>query len=833
MLIPYDPNSLRQLWKAQSDGDDSRVATAFLDKMFQLRFHVPPLLLSDWRAYLVQLFEQALPNHNSAEFHSAYRVCRIETIQVGMPPTPRDLKMFVNQVGTITRQWQDTFPLSQVAYFVLLGRREPSVDVPKGLLDRTQPEEPFSDVLGDSAEDHLAAMAFNVPVSQARQLLLRDPLEQALGQGDREALQKLTENAGFWEVILDIPFSEWVETESAKLANAAYCLGHDGLSDDAEPLVEMVVNSLYKAAKMVKIWAPFNTSMAEGLLALLALRPDEALASSILERLPAVAVKTDQAGEDTDATKNWAAGLDSLLRGMQMLGLQAAYTEGIEIETSAEGYIELCAQMHKQDRRGEFWQFIRPSVQAGEVSTALETLASTDQFSDKHVDAIRVLKARTLKPAWNNIATKITERLQAADTKSPQVIRAALEALWELHDVDANIDAQINNLATQGHLLHHLHHVKADAAASAWCVFMFLLKVPAATQPSQAGNSQEGFNYLTNQIFGKPADHKLFTDEFADRLAYTGKFDLLFKILDKASSAKEWVKECLKMVDAHENALSLYTPQVILKRWKFLQGEFPAEEFNRLIGTLVTESPLVEFLSARDFEVEQVGFYLAVAQNGGVATTMFCQWCRDGLADIDADRWQLTLKGEGPVAKLLIHLIDNEVQISLGTQYQDALTAHGKLLIAGKTKPQEFAEHWNTLLKPLDTTGRNLLRSQLLEAAGRAEGKIAPEFFDLYGDEIADQQALSEDHDVVMNLFIPLLQARHEKGLQWIANIFTAHPDILDGYSDAHVNGFKARVQEVIDGPEEEISSAVRDTADHLDIHRMEPSPSEEQEEEE
>ena len=77
VLIPYDHNAILRLWDGSGSNAtkpaNSSLATSFLDKTFQLRFRVPPLLLSNWREFLQQALQQALPNHQEADFHGVYR----------------------------------------------------------------------------------------------------------------------------------------------------------------------------------------------------------------------------------------------------------------------------------------------------------------------------------------------------------------------------------------------------------------------------------------------------------------------------------------------------------------------------------------------------------------------------------------------------------------------------------------------------------------------------------------------------------------------------------------------------------------------------------------
>ena len=98
VLIPYDDNAILRLWDGSgSDAAkpvDSQLATSFLDKTFQLRFRVPPLLLSNWREFLQEVLQQALPNHREADFHGVYRAFAAKGGLETSEPTPRSPQDF-------------------------------------------------------------------------------------------------------------------------------------------------------------------------------------------------------------------------------------------------------------------------------------------------------------------------------------------------------------------------------------------------------------------------------------------------------------------------------------------------------------------------------------------------------------------------------------------------------------------------------------------------------------------------------------------------------------------------------------------------------------------
>ena len=111
-LVLYDYNGLSQLWAKDGNADGANTALSFIDKSFQVRFEVPSLVLSDWRNFLTSQLERAFPAHADPAYadslHDVYRVLATNVAEKNKPLTIRELKLFVNQVGAVHRQWAGT-----------------------------------------------------------------------------------------------------------------------------------------------------------------------------------------------------------------------------------------------------------------------------------------------------------------------------------------------------------------------------------------------------------------------------------------------------------------------------------------------------------------------------------------------------------------------------------------------------------------------------------------------------------------------------------------------------------------------------------------------------
>ena len=213
LLIPYDRIGLASVWSATAV-DRGAEGDTFLDKLFAARFSTPPMAISAWHEYLRELLGEALPRHVTADFDMIIQLfARRQAIATSHgqgpadanagrlveAPTPRELKLFVNQIGVLHRQWDDDFELETLAYFVLLHRY--GLDLASGLRSGTLPQEALVPVLPADARRQLAALHYGDSPERAEQLLYEEPLEAALAAGDGQAVGNSGSAHGFFAVL--------------------------------------------------------------------------------------------------------------------------------------------------------------------------------------------------------------------------------------------------------------------------------------------------------------------------------------------------------------------------------------------------------------------------------------------------------------------------------------------------------------------------------------------------------------------------------------------------------------------------------------------------------
>lgn len=797
IIIPYDRAGLEKLWKTNQNRNESsqvgnlqdrvfesEVAASFIDKRFQIRFEIPPIVLSDWSLFLKRLLKFALPDHAEEEFHSTYRVYAIFRPNSDNSPTPRELKLFVNQIGTIHRQWGDAFPLSHIAYYVLAKRRGENVIQKLLTGDYRQPQ--FEAFLGTEIIDSLAAFTFNVEVPLARQLLLAGPVESALRDGNEARLLGLVDSPGFRQVLEGIHFSEWVDQQANQLINAVLILAKNMETIAPDAGTKWGITREFKQALLnSRTWFPVTSHLAGGLATIFELvNADNRLVRSTFHVISNTKIDTS----DNNSTKSieiihsWIDGLILLLDAVQKTkNLNDVFTDKILIPCSANMYIEGCSYLSTVDPGAKYWHMFRPTVSAEEIVTELiKSTSDTTGIAGCHSKAIKVIKRHELNVTWDRLLTDVKNKLQSTNNNSPEFIKYSLQILWELKEA-TEFKSILSSSAKQGFILHHLYIVKKDTLAAAYCIFSHLFIFPDGRIVNRQGESDNGYSYIT-QIFNSPDNYVQLTEQFTELLNEYFEYDLPFRML-AAEGSKQWVAQILKKCSNRDNSQRYFTVNNMLQHWPFIEKSLGREGFDLLSEKMINETDVIQQIVSTEFSVNQAGLYASLTRRGAIENETFVNWCSENIKKISQKELQEHINTNDAVAELIVDLVDKNIEIDLGTDYQEIIFNHAVALIKGEIHVNYLKDHWDRLLKPLSLYSRDTLRDRLVEIVLQRNGDFSQEFFAIYGDELIEVKGLERNRLLVLNVFTPMIKNRNLAGLMWIVKLLEGNPLLLHNYS--------------------------------------------------
>ena len=581
VLIPYDHNAILRLWDGSGSNAtkpaNSSLATSFLDKTFQLRFRVPPLLLSNWREFLQQALQQALPNHQEADFHGVYRAFAANGGLEASAPTPRGLKTFVNQIGALHREWQDEFPLSHLACYVLF--QGDGKDVRKALLSNDD-SELLSRSIGQEWRGVIAALHFSVPVEETRQLLLRGPIQAALVGGDGKALSNLesVHRAGFWAVLEDtVPAgaNDWSSVTPADLAKAATALADSGLFDhsDGQPEPAALRSTIQTAATAVQAWTPFDAGTAHGMVRVghLVGNREEMFPVLLAGASNARVWTSEKERQEGDVSPSvWMSSAFTLIEGLVQLGSGEHMEQAIRVPLGAEQWLEVSHEVVEKDPHGQLLKYF--SLQAvAEIDELLAQQVGPGQVDENIYDAVQTAMATGSGNTMNNVASEVFSHLQSGEAIQGDQLAFMLRILRSSIAAGLIAEDQYAEFASSGYYLHHLHQAFSDnhSEAVGECVFGYLQAVPDASEPDEFGSSNAGYENLT-ELLQNPDTVPRAVEHFIARAKETQQLRVVLQMATGKRPVPPFLVEVLGTLLISDDVSK--PPELVKAKWSLIRS---------------------------------------------------------------------------------------------------------------------------------------------------------------------------------------------------------------------------------------------------------------------
>lgn len=831
LLVPFDRAGIARLWpNATSDNDGSTTVSSFLDKTFQIRFRIPPPTILNWRDYLRTALTEALPAHHEDDFHGVYRTFALRLRQDAQP-TPRDLRLFVNAIGALHRQWQDQegLSLTTLACFALLDRD----GVRKALYSHVpNPEATFAErVVGNRWRDALVVLYFGAPLAEARVMLLRDPITSALDEGDGAALRELeaTHGDGFWAAFEDSAptgVSDWGLVRQPDLGRGAVALESSGLfTADARRRETALVLTRIKAAGVADSWQPFTEEAAEGMAALCRLAADDpAFAAALFRGATAAAVPEDSDG--AAPALGWMRGAFALLAGTSELSSPPP----LEVPLSPAQWFNVAPEIQDADLDEHLWRRLAP--RSGE---AIDEELSVRLGSRQDIEVTGMLTTVMLKTqaasSLRLTAGTLVDYLEQFSSEVPQHLAWAVQALMACRAAGL-IDAErYGRLASEGHLLHNLALGAdyQDAGVVASCAFAYLQSTPSASGPTQnSGYADRGHGSLL-ALLSNPQ-------------SYPGAAEVFLAVAQRHGG----LREVARILDAHPPAVALLhqtfanlletdsaarEPGFVTEHWRSIQATLaasamgePATAFQAFFETLPSLAEVEAMITAGPFRSEDAPLYVAVLRASGA--DQLNSWFSAGLHSVDAKTWTAALQEPDDLVALLTELSTGGAPPALGPAYQDGLAAHARAIVSAEDFGP-LSEALPGLLVLLDADNTALLARRVYDVLESSSGGAREPFFALYGDLVADRDFLLAQSGFVDRVCRPLVVHRNAYGFRWLAAVLRSAPDLLRLHGDQQaVRDFRDRVSSALhssDG-DQVFREATRSIASVLGVSRASPA---------
>lgn len=808
LLVPFDPSALARLWPdamnagvgSNSSNDSDDLARVFVDKTFAITFHVPPPVRSDWRSYLDEQLRKAFPQHaerGQQEFHPVYRIYRLGGLSADRSPTPREIKVFVNNLGAIHRQRRHEVPLPMQAFYVVLSTKTWNLEEE---LRTASDEELLGSIpiglVGAEFRAALAAIYFNAPVEKALQLLLGSRAETALLSGDPDKLREFENIYGINQVIEDVvggSSAEWAANDAASLALASRALSGSGLAGDSS-LTESW-RMICDAASIVKSWTRLSSEVGEGIVEILNHRKQEDFAKKIASSLAKSDIDrgTTDSEPEADKIKAWLLGVVQVLKAIRAEFPNVL--QNFSVPGSSSTFIGVMTALgNNSGEAKEVGEFFSPSVAKQAVVDELVRISTAEKFDEGSANAILAMQSTTSDWPWTGLVEQLKARLNAENTLNVSEVKASIFTLLRLRNSQPAAAKALTFLAQQGHLGHQLYQCNQakDQKAVALCMFPIMETIPVGTPLQSPGNASSGES-IYRDFIGTPAARPELITEISRLIAGFGRAGTLFA-LAKEDGTKAVAQAILNKLASGPGAQKRIGPKEVIEHYEVLKSACEQAVLDDLIKQSIAHASLTNGLIDGGFKTEMSDLYLAVLrfeENNSV----FLDFLEAGLNAIDKDTWSSELNSEGELVKLVIELVRAGRSGGLGIPFQDALHLHAKDLLEGKVKIKTLGADWDRLPNALSESSQEIFFQRISEFL--YAGSLTDPILETYGERLLTDPILNEQAErLVLNAFPNFLARGSIIELKWIARALRATTNPLSKVKAAIKKDFTSRVSE-------------------------------------
>jgi hypothetical protein len=769
-------------------------ARAFFEKIFEVRFVVPPLVRSDWRDYLLTRLEEAFPEHEESELGDIVRLRSLyPTVSVDGPvaqeqPTPRQLSQYINQIVTVMLQ-RDDIPLLDVAYFTLLQRDDE--DIETFVSGEVLEDSSLSFMFGAETQANLCALYFGTPSDLGQQLLLRAPLEAALARFDGDRARELSNRPGFVDAVESLELWRWSKGGAVELTRAVATLERAGVlrENGLKSWVEKALAPVVDATTEFKL---ADEASGEGLAVLCSLKEDAEVRDGIFKKVQPI-------GGD-------ATNLSGELQGLAALGNEAVKRNvAINVQVTCNGVdgkvVGAAAEFSTYARTQATWKILHLPVAPDALAKQIIELASG---ADNPLRAITALPLLIADPTQIDMEVLVTDCAEVLRTQEPtgDPLDAVTEILDRLSQTEEG-KAAVLALSEDGSLMHHLNRAQNNSwfRAAGDLSMLHLQEKPSTFEVPVVREAVNGLGVLRS-VVGNPATNIQLAEAQTDWLIRHANTAAPF--LDARLAAEPgitaWVDfHLLALNDADKLSINA---DLFVTWWGVVERALGEERFRAYCqGRLENATFRGKVLSSPN-DVDLALRLIDVDALSAEARSEVANWASGLVGSATKDDWlaALTDVSGGSLVALSQKLHEQSVELHASSGLHDAVLEHAVVLQDGGAGWRPTGEVFKQLTDLLSEESQRVVASELCARLEARDGNFDLAFLSTYGDFLNNEASFRE-HQKLPNVIDTVVAHDRWDLLAWFVEMIDAHPDAAaETNRKAELDHLRTRVAEKMEG---------------------------------
>lgn len=737
VVIPLDFSSLHKLYAKDKKPDEEVIdrVQSLLDKSFDAVLRVGPPIASDWHAYLEQKLRYAVDGISDRDVYVARSIYQsgIKSRNRGIIVTPREINAYVNAACILLMQRGQTVSFASICYYACFTNRGNVFDI-DDVLAATPKGGAVASRLDPDWRRDVAAIHFGVPSDRALQLLLRERVSAAVGDGLADQFAELEHIRGF-DVVLEQLINDDEELKLPRFyANLSALLSDAGVSGAAR---DAVMNRIQAAAAEFGRWDTLDDLTAIG-LAKIAKAAEPKTIAGMLHSLA-----LDDSLESI-APSVWVHNVAAIVTANP-----GGAPASIRVPLNAAFFVS-CVRAAIVAGISEFAQRFTSKATADEVGAALGQWAEEEGFSQDAKAVVETLIQAKGPPSWNELITAAKTTVRGTDRTK------ALNALSVIMAIRSVVDDEMAELGLEGQLSYWFNLVWQDEDPNELAtIFAAILSWWSALPVNSHRENSDGYDILTD------------LDNITKNEA-----ELLLRVLAKVIETRPalMVRSLVELARAHPNSRRLALKAVrdafvdetadrIFVKDTVAQVEFLLGEGRQDGRDIVSHASAFDKFwdhAKRDLSPEifaRLVYRVSPERITHIAEDEIGSNCRS----YTAEEWSGYLAENDTTIQAVARLGLLGKQVDLGPNFLDGVTDLLRKIVDGSLPTIDYDIEWLGLLDNADQDGVKQLAQEFYERLLSADNISRARVVSQISDDFWKQKTILKSADrFTRTLIIPL-----------------------------------------------------------------------------
>ena len=684
--------------------------------------------------------------------------------------------------------------MKDLAYYVFLTKQYDS-SIPNLLISGKIPEEKFKSIVSKNIPQIIASLHFNVEEDKAQELLLLEPIRNALEKSNSAELDRLSKGVnGFWEIFLRLfPIaSHRKDAAIERLSNAINCFTNSQLVKLDHINARLAKQRLIEAVESVGSWSPISAQVNKALVSSLKVYPSMLFCKKMITGLFSEPINSNS----SDDLKLKAKTLFDLLHTADAANVLKLDEVQLHLQyASIDALLEFLIYFDEFDKKDEYGTvFAFDDITKNMTRTKFILQISEGKFSDDLLRCLPIGMNSGLLDELDDIFSAVSIRIDESIDFSGTELVALLRFYW----MTKNSFRLHTDVAKPGKLIKLLSSMfqKDEKECVLWLIasYLWIYKINHIDLAAKL-DVDNPYTIIANKIVPSKQNEEFIDSLIAIFVEYQFYQEFWTELDFEQSSIKEYAIYSLRRIAPTKHLKEFFDPIHVVRHWALLKTMFNEDSivsYSEVVTRIVQETKLCQYIM-KNVSIDQEDLLFVVLNHGGSDQPEYRKWLSVQLGTVAKETWLDSIKQSSQLIDLAIVCIEKG-----STEYPNLTDAikEAAAYVAFDEDSDASAISIINLKNVLNLKTTSFQRDVRDILVNNPDKQARSEFYELFFSDIVELPVLFERPlDAVRVIFQKVVAERNIGGLKWLLSVGKPLVDDLDKFDAEEIDSFISQIE--------------------------------------